>query len=86
MFDWVEAIRELYWINKQCLREYNPEVALENQSGVLVRHHQALIAALWAMEQRRDEALRPAPKRAACVSTRRAGQSEDPLERTDRLC
>jgi transposase len=72
MFDWVEAIRELYRINKQRLGEWDPEAPLEQQSAAFARHHQALIAALSAMEQRRDEALRqaelPDPQRAVLTS------------------
>ena len=58
MFEWVEAIRALYRINKQRLDEWDSEVPLEQQSAAFARHHQALIEALSAMEQRRDEALR----------------------------
>jgi transposase len=72
MFSWVEAIRELYRINKQRRREYNPEIALEEQSNAFDRLHQALIEALSAMEQRRDEALRqndlPDPQRSVLTS------------------
>lgn len=72
MFAWVEAIRELYRINKQRLSEWDPGVGLEQQSAAFERHHQALIAALSAMEQRRFDALRqsdlPAPQRAVLTS------------------
>jgi hypothetical protein len=63
---------ELYRIHKQRLSEWDPEVALEQQSGAFARHHQTLIEALTAMEQRRDEALRqrelPARQRAVLAS------------------
>ena len=72
MFEWVEAIRELYRINKQRLCEWNPERALEEQAAPFNRHHQDLIKALSAMEQRRDAALRqsdlPEPQRAVLTS------------------
>lgn len=72
MFAWVEAIRALYRINKQRLSEWDRQAALEQQSGAFACHHQALIAALSAMEQRREEALRqsdpPAPQRAVLIS------------------
>jgi len=38
MFDWVEAIRELYRINKQRLSQWNRELALEEQSQAFNRH------------------------------------------------
>jgi len=72
MFTWVEAIRELYRINKQRVGEWNRERPLDQQSAAFERHHQALIAALSALEQRRDEALRqsdlPDPQRAVLTS------------------
>ena len=72
MFEWVEAIRELYRINKQRLSQWDPGRALEQQSAAFNRHHPALIKALSAMEQRRDEALRqsdlPDPQRAVLTS------------------
>jgi len=72
MFEWVEAIRELYRINKQRLDEWDKALHLEQQSPAFAERHQALIDALAGMEQRRDEALRqselPAPQRAVLAS------------------
>jgi hypothetical protein len=68
-------------INKQRLREWDPERPLQQQSAAFKRHHQALIAALSAMQQRRDEALRqsdpPDPQRAVLtgLKTHWAGPS-----------
>jgi transposase len=72
MFEWVEAIRELYRINKQRLDEWDKALPLEQQSPAFAERHQALIDALAGMEQRRDEALRQselsAPRRAVLTS------------------
>lgn len=72
MFDWVEAIRELYRINKQRLREWDPARALEEQSAAFDGQQQDLIKGLSAMEQRCDDALRqsdlPDPQRSVLTS------------------
>ena len=72
MFDWVEAIRALYQLNRQRLAHWDEKQALAQQSPAFTTHHQALINALTGMEQRRDQALRqealPDPQRALLTS------------------
>jgi transposase len=59
MFTWVEAIRELYRINKQRVGEWNRERPLDQQSAAFERHHQALIAALSALDPAAHESGPP---------------------------
>lgn len=57
MFTWVEAIGELYHLNKQRLAHWDQTRALEEQSPPFQHHHQALVQALEQLAERADQAL-----------------------------
>jgi transposase len=56
MFAWVEAIGELYHLNKQRLAHWDETRALEDQTPAFRQHHQALVNAIEQLAERGDHA------------------------------
>jgi transposase len=57
MFDWVERIGELYYLNKQRLRQWDKTLPQEDQTPLFQQHHQALEQAIQRMAERRQQLL-----------------------------
>lgn len=57
MFAWVEAIGELYHLNKQRLAHWDETRALDDQTPAFRQHHHALAQAIEHLAERCDQAL-----------------------------